>query len=699
MAIINTLREKMGKLLVVVVGFSIVAFVLTDLVSQNSSLFGNSRNVGEIDGEEISQEDFSTMVQNAQRNSGYPTGNPQIEQLLRDQVWNSIIADIAYSNKLNEIGLEIGPNERIDMVQGKNLSQGMSQFFLQRIGSNDPNSIKQYLQSISFDPNESNLFAYYEQQAMIQRRKEKYDNLLRKTEYATLAQAQQAYQSQLGFADVEYVYVPFSSVTDAQIGTIPDSELNAYLRDHEDDFKVDESRDIDFVSFPVVPSAIDSADARADLDRIKSNLENNDNDSIYATSVTEQGVGFSTYDPNALPLAIADNLSTLKVGDVVGPDLSNGIYSIHKLSGIVSTEDEFARASQIVFNIGGKSTTEKAEVKKKANSVLRQLRNGASFEEMARQNSEGAYNNAGGDMGWIKKGDERNADIESAVFGTSRKGLVRRLIETENNIYIVSVTEPKIKNRYKVAQVIIELVPSTQTIDEVYRKAGLFASSVDGIDEFETYAGDNGYAVFNGTNIDKNAISIGRLNSARQIVSWLYGEASIGDVKDFDLNDEYVVAVYRNKTNEGVQSLSAVKAQIEDILKKEKKAEFIKSKLNGLSGTVSEMASAYGSEARVFSNSTLKLADNSLPSAGIAPEAIGAAFALSNPGDKTSAYIVENQGVVIVQLKSKSNAAEIGDYSSYENQILQAAFNAVQNSLRQSVIDRVDVLDERHKFF
>ena len=36
-----------------------------------------------------------------------------------------------FGNKLNELGLEIGTNERIDMVQGKNLSPSMQQFFQQ----------------------------------------------------------------------------------------------------------------------------------------------------------------------------------------------------------------------------------------------------------------------------------------------------------------------------------------------------------------------------------------------------------------------------------------------------------------------------------------------------------------------------------------------------------------------------------------
>ena len=699
MAIINTLREKMGKLLIVVVGLSIVAFVLGDLLGQNSSLLGNSRNVGEIDGEEISQEDFATMVQNAQRNAGYPSGNPQIMQFLRDQVWNSIIADVAYSNKLDELGLEIGPNERVDMVQGRNLSPEMGNFFLQRIGSNDPSSIKQYLASIEFDPNEQNLFASYERNAMVQRTIQKFENLLAKTEYVTLAEAQKVYQEQLGFRSVEYLSVPFSSVSNEQIGTIPDNEIRAYLQSHEDEFTVEETRDVDFVSFPVIPSAKDTADYDRQMADIKARLESGDNDSIYAMSITEQGSGFSEYDPTALPIPVADKLTSLKEGDIIGPDLENGIYTIHKLTEIVPTDSEFARASQIVFNIAGLSAADVAGVKTKANDILRQIRNRADFADMAREHSQGAYNNVGGDTGWMKKGDTRTTDIEEAVFGTTRKGLIRRLVETTNNIYILNVTEPKIKNRYKVAQVIVELTPSTQTIDAVYRQAGLFASDVSSTDEFNDYAAENGYAVFNGNGIDKNAISIGRLTNARQIVSWLYGEATMGDVKDFDLDNEYVVAVYRDKRDEGVQSLEDVRIQIAGKLMNDKKAEFIKAKINGLSGTVSAMASAYGPEASVYSNGALKLADVSLSNAGVAPEAIGAAFALKNVGDKTKAYVVDNQGVVVVELKSVSAAAEIGDYTSYENQILQAAFAAIQGKLRQAVVDRVEVVDERYKFF
>ena len=64
MAIISTLRDKMGKFLVVVVGFSIAAFVLGDILGPNSSIGNPNQNiVGEINGEEIDLVRFNSIFE------------------------------------------------------------------------------------------------------------------------------------------------------------------------------------------------------------------------------------------------------------------------------------------------------------------------------------------------------------------------------------------------------------------------------------------------------------------------------------------------------------------------------------------------------------------------------------------------------------------------------------------------------------
>ena len=701
MSIINTLREKMGRLLVVVVGFSILAFVLTDLATNQNLFGGGARNVGEIDGEEISQEDFSVMVDNAMRSYGYPTGNPQLTQYMRDQVWQQLINQVAFSNKLEQLGLEISKNERVDMVQGKNLSPVMQNFFNQYLGSTNQADIKNFLANINmYGPEAQFYFANAESQAMSSRQSQKFESLLTKTQYVTLAEAQREYRSQFTISDVDYLHVPFSSVSDDQVGQVTDSEIQNYLDENKERYTVDESKDLEYVSFPVVPSAADSAMYREQMSEIRAAFEDETtNDSTYALSMTEQGIGFTTYDPSALPNSLANNLTTLSKGDIVGPELQNGIYTIHKISDILPTETAFARASQIVFYLQGKTPSEKSNVRQTAREVLRRINNGEAFEALAREYSDGQFSTSGGDLGWIRETDSKVADVKDEVFGARRTGLINRLIEKNDKIYIINVSQTAIKQRYKVAQVIVEMVPSYETSNEVYLQAAEFAASVSDAEEFRDYAANNGYSVFQGTKIDKNANSIGQLTNARQVVTWLYGEASIDDVNEFDLDNEYVVAVYTNETEEGVQSIEEVRAEITQILKNQKKADFIKSKLSSLSGSVNEMATAYGPEAQYFAKQNVKMEDTSLGNLGVAPEAIGAASGLQNPGEKTSPKVIEGSGVVVIQLNARSEASELGDYTLYENELLQEAANRIAQSLLLSISDKIEVTDQRYKYF
>lgn len=701
MSIINTLREKMGRLLVVVVGFSILAFVLTDLATNQNLFGGGARNVGEIDGEEISQEDFSVMVDNAMRSYGYPTGNPQLTQYMRDQVWQQLINQVAFSNKLEQLGLEISKNERVDMVQGKNLSPVMQNFFNQYLGSTNQADIKNFLANINmYGPEAQFYFANAESQAMSSRQSQKFESLLTKTQYVTLAEAQREYRSQFTISDVDYLHVPFSSVSDDQVGQVTDSEIQNYLNENKERYTVDESKDLEYVSFPVVPSAADSAMYREQMSEIRAAFEDETtNDSTYALSMTEQGIGFTTYDPSALPNSLANNLTTLSKGDIVGPELQNGIYTIHKISDILPTETAFARASQIVFYLQGKTPSEKSNVRQTAREVLRRINNGEAFEALAREYSDGQFSTSGGDLGWIRETDSKVADVKDEVFGARRTGLINRLIEKNDKIYIINVSQTAIKQRYKVAQVIVEMVPSYETSNEVYLQAAEFAASVSDAEEFREYAANNGYSVFQGTKIDKNANSIGQLTNARQVVTWLYGEASIDDVNEFDLDNEYVVAVYTNETEEGIQSIEEVRAEITQILKNQKKADFIKSKLSSLSGSVNEMATAYGPEAQYFAKQNVKMEDASLGNLGVAPEAIGAASGLQNPGDKTSPKVIEGSGVVVIQLNARSEASELGDYTLYENELLQEAANRIAQSLLLSISDKIEVTDQRYKYF
>ena len=125
MAIISTLRDKMGKFLVVVVGFSIAAFVLGDILGPNSSIGNPNQNIiGEINGEEIDLVRFNAIFEqlsyNFSLNNGRSPNNQEIAGI-RDQAWEKLINDISYFNQYNELGIAVTDKESVDMVQGDNI--------------------------------------------------------------------------------------------------------------------------------------------------------------------------------------------------------------------------------------------------------------------------------------------------------------------------------------------------------------------------------------------------------------------------------------------------------------------------------------------------------------------------------------------------------------------------------------------------
>ena len=258
---------------------------------------------------------------------------------------------------------------------------------------------------------------------------------------------------------------------------------------------------------------------------------------------------------------------------------------------------------------------------------------------------------------------------------------------------------PPNKDRYQVATVLMEMTPSVRTENDVYRQVGEFMSNANDYESFKSYSNEKGFAVFSGANIGPNATSIGRLtNQARSIVTWLYGEASLEDVKDFEMGNEYVVAVYTSRVNEGTASLDDVRLQIEPLVRNEKKLAYIKEKMAGLSGSLSEMATAYGPTANFYSAPSLKMSEISLPNVGGGIEALGAAFGLSNAGERTP-VLGSDTGAVLIELKSKSEAAEIADYSTYMTQLQQKRQASDRQNLRQSIVEAADIVDERYKYY
>lgn len=700
MALIGTLRDKMGMLLVIFIFLALAAFILGELLTNNSVLL-NQNEVGEINGHSISIEEFQSAVEerraNYVMNFSREPGDREMTTL-RQQAWDLLIARYAIVPQYEKVGVEVTDEEVVDMISGTNIDPNIRQAFVnQETGEFDRAMLGNYINQLKSMPPGSEgrvRWELFQRDLKPARERIKYENLLIKTDYVTTAEAEREYHLQTDVAELKFVYVPYYSVSDS-VAEVSESDLQEYYDENKERFKTEHTRNIKYVTFTLAASPQDSLELRQDMEQIAAEFATVEDDSIYAVSNSESQTAYQKYNVSNLPAYLKPE--DLKEGNVIGPFIDGNTYKVVKVSEIFKDTISFAKASHILIKWDDETPAAKREAKEKAQSILREIRNGADFAVKAREHGTDGTAASGGDLGWVYTG-QMVKPFEDAVFSAKRTGLVNEIVETQFGYHVVKIDQLKDDSAYELAVIEKLIGPSDATANEVYRRAETFAANLDGVEEFEQKAESEGLNVFESNNLTAGERRIGTLGDARQIVQWLFRDASEGEVSEiFDLQDNYAVAVMTGETDEGYRPLENVADEIRPEVRKKVKGQIIIEKLKGTSGTLEEIANAYGNDANVYSSSDLKLSSNNLPSAGFDPKAVGIAFGLEN-GKRSEPFRGEN-GVLLIELQNKTIAPEIADYSAYKTAIQQQNQQMSTFNIAEAIKDAAEIEDVRYKFY
>tara|TARA_Y100000996_G_scaffold414291_1_gene404752 strand:- start:1998 stop:4088 length:2091 start_codon:yes stop_codon:yes gene_type:complete len=696
MAIISTLRDKMGKFLVVVVGFSIAAFVLGDILGPSSTIGSQNENiVGEINGEEIDLIRFNTIFEQLSYNFSLNNGrspSPQEMVGIRDQAWEKLINDISYNDQYNKLGLTVTNNESVDMVQGDNIHPMILQAFTDpNTGSFSVDNVIGYLQNLSSQPvNQQQAWFSFEANLKPMRLRTKYDNLLSQTTFINSLQSQVEYFNSSNIVDISYYYLPFYKVPDS-LFEVSTSEMNNFLRKNKDDYKQNESRSMDFVYFPLSPSSEDSTLVISDLNNIKLSLSNEEiNDSTFALLNSEGFSPYTKFNVDQLPEALVGRDKGY-ISDIIFSD--EGVL-VYKLSDIVQDNKFKARAKHILLKFNDQN---KQEVRSEALRILSLLRNGSDFDETARTYSEDGSASLGGDLGWFFE-DSMVKPFQDAVFSRNRSGLIPRIIESEFGFHIIYVTQPKTKTSYAVTTILKEIIPSDNTRNNIYRDAEMFKiESQNSSESFEDIANKYNYSFQTVNNIDKNATAISNLTDARSIVLWAYDDDRYNnDVSDvIELNDSYVVSYLSSIIKEGTKKLNDVENSVRKKILDEKKFNYFSKMFDNYS-SLDDLKTLYDG-GDINSMDDLDFNSNSIQNVGFTPEAIGVTFSM-NDGELTKPIKIDD-GLIVIQLNGFVQADSLQSYSDYGKTLLQA--NIFANSLKidNAIKEFSNIEDLRYKFF
>jgi len=705
MALITKIREKSG-VAAAAIAISLVLFLVgSDIFQGNSSLFGgNSQEIGKIAGESIMIADFQKKVEEATANYTAQTGKGPGEQeqsMIRDQVWNQYILEIAYKKEFDALGIKVSDDELIDMVQGNNIHPSVRQQFTNpQTGQFDKTFVIQFLKNLKTMPvQQQQAWANFEKSISQDRIRSKYENLIRQSTYVTQAEAQKEYQTQTAKFSARLLYVPFFSISDSTV-KVTDTQLEEYLAKHKDQFKGANTRSIQYVTFPVIPTQQDTVEFYNSIKKLAKDLAVAPNDSAFAMLNSDVRTPYLV-SYSEIPEQVRAQLGTFQAGGIYGPFKNGLTYSIYKYGGVKKDTLFTVRASHILISPANKSDSAKAQARSRAEGILTQIKGGANFETLAQMNGMDGTAQNGGDLGYFKNNGSMVKTFENAIFGFNGTGLMPGVVETDFGYHVVKITDAKSNTSYKLAAINKTIAPSQGTLDRVFTQADAFANSNGTVAAFEVaLKKDKNLIMMRANRLAENATSINNLTNAREIVRWAFDDkTNVGDgsQKVFEQDNQYIIAYLSGKTEQDNVKVEDFKEEITYKVRNDLKGEKIASKLKDIKGSLEQIAQKYGAGALVETVADVTLASGMLNTAGPDPIALGRIAGLKN-GKRSQVFVGEN-GVFIAEKTTSVEAPALADYSNFKNQIQMMGVQRASFFINEAIKENANIVDKRYKFY
>lgn len=674
MAVLQTIRKRSG-LLLLAIGFALLAFVVQDLFTKGFK--SQSKDVGSINGKDISFDEFRIKVANTEKNG--QNGQPMTQIQAANQMWDQEVAIALISEQFEKAGIRTSENNIIEIFK-KDPNIGQNPAFLNQLGKFDLAKFKEYFKN---NPEQAKAFEDRQKDAEINAKYQVYSSMIKAGLYATNADGKFKYKLEADKINFDYVSVLYSTVKDSDV-KVTDADILDYMKKNEKKFKAEETREIEYVLIEDKPSVSDETEMKSKINgllvgSVVYNKETGVNDTIPSFKTANNVAEFiaensdKPYDSTFiakqdLPSEHADKLFALPAGEIYGPYINGKYYCLSKFMGRKAGAK--TKASHILISWEGtkvpnkKEKRTKEQAKAKADILLAQaLANPGSFMMLALTNSDDSSAQQGGDLGYFAPGQMVKPFNDFAFNNPVGK---IGLVESEFGYHIINVTDKQ--DAIRLATVAQKIEPSETTTNELYTKATKFEMDANNNKDFATVAKAAKLTVNPVVKAKAMEEAFGAAGNQRQIIKWAYTSGTnLGDVKRFEVvNLGNVIARLKKINEKGLMTVEDAKPSVEGIIKNKKKAEKIIAKMKGTS--LEAIAKA---NATTVQNAPAASVENSvLANVGAEPKVVGAAF--GTPANKVSAAVEGNSGVYVVKAKAVTKAPKLPKYDDYVSKIKSA---------------------------
>ena len=668
MATLQSIRNH-GTILLVVVGVAMLAFILGDFLNSGSSFFNKSReNVAEIAGHQVHYTEYEAAKEQLQEVYKIETGSSDINEdltiQLRNQAWQMMLMNYTLREQAEKIGMDVTADELSDLCIGANSHQLIQQrrAFYDETGNFNRSALVNFLNSLAQEPTSpeqveslnqaKNYWMYWEKAVNLTYLQEKYTDLLSKMITANKLDAKYAFDSRNTTVDVQYVQQPYYAVADSLV-TVTESDLKKLYNENKNQYKQTPNRSIEYVSFPIIPSAEDYADVEKLLKSIENDFRTKEDVAAIVNSNSDILYDGRDYSIETIPAEYKDfafNKKTKK-GDCTELSFANDTYSIARVMDCGYTKSDSVKLVLVA--------------------------NGENTEDV--------------ELGWFKASDLQKNIAEPAF--NSKKGATFTVANGMGEQTFKIVDKSQATPKVKLAILSRKVTASSKTYGTLYNQAKQFIVANSNADSLHQAALAQGFSATPVYALNENSDKINDLKNSRPIVRWAF-EAKDGQVSDvFECGDQFVVAALTEVNDSEYRSMESVRAELVIAATNNKKADYIANQLNGIT-TLEEAATLLGAEVKTAES--ISLSSYRLGAAGVEPAVIGAALAME--ANTLSTPVKGNNGVYMLTIGEKKVAEGVLNADQEISNLNMRTSYTIPYQAVTLIEEKAEVVDNRARF-
>lgn len=695
MATIGKIRKNRG-LLIVLIGLGMLGFLIPyDAVLALLGQGGN-RAVGEIDGQTVSAVTYQGALQ--ERDELFDYANTQS---LENEVWNDLIEQTLLENEYSKLGIDVGQDEFDEIRFGEHLSPYVKRTFYQQGDNAEQRELwRQNFSGMFSDPARRRLYEGYAKVIVAKRKREKYDNLIKKGVYANTLEAKYDYLATQEKVNIKYVLKKYTDIPDSAVD-VSESDVRAYYNAHmnDDEYKQAAGRNLEFIVFKIESSEQDIQELQNTMNSLVSDWKNADNDSTFVVQNSENNL-YNTIQVRANDVE-ADTLTnffmTAPVGTVAGPYEEGGSIKVAKIIDRKMQPDTTASVRHILLKSATGTEEEMAELKARADSLKNRYKAGDEWDDLVNRFSEDpGSKSTGGKYENFPKG-QMVKPFEEYSFNNPPGSI--GAVETTFGIHLIEVLDQNFETEEATVAIIERSVaPSADTRREIYKAASDFSINFNTYESFKEAADTSGYSIVEANNIKRNAQTLpGGLKDPFEVINWAYNAEKHEVSNPLQTSGAYVVATLTKIMEPGVPPFENVEVEMREAAVKEAKAKKYK-EIMDQGNTLEEVAELAGTTVKTARNVSLKTgtiagSGTSLPE----PEVVGLAMGIEQ--GRMSRPIEGVNGIWVIAPDGAPIEAEAKD-SFFEDQdrILTRTRNAAAARNFNAMKEAADVQDMRLDF-